>query len=62
MIHEGAVDLIRSHTDDVYDNGLATIQFRITGEEIIEEEDIDDDNVIQLVKDNVVRVDFGKKQ
>ena len=62
VMHEGAVDLIRNHTDDVYDNGLATIQFRITGEEIIEDEDIDDDNVIQLVKDNVVRVDFGKKQ
>ena len=62
VMHEGAVDLIRSHTDDVYDNGLATIQFRITGEEIIEEEEIDDDNVIKLVRDNVVRVDFGKKQ
>jgi hypothetical protein len=62
VMHEGSVDLIRNHTDDVYDNGLVTIQFRITGEEIIEDEDIDDDNIIQLVQDNVVRVDFGKKQ
>tara|TARA_R100000388_G_scaffold63860_1_gene46585 strand:- start:294 stop:647 length:354 start_codon:yes stop_codon:yes gene_type:complete len=62
VIHEGAIDLIRNHTDDVHDNGLATIQFRITGEEIIEEEDIKDENVVQLVQDNVVRVDFGKKQ
>ena len=62
VIHEGAIDLIRNHTDDVHDNGLATIQFRMTGEEIIEEEDIEDEKVVQLVQDNVVRVDFGKKQ
>jgi len=47
---------------NVHDNGLATIQFRMTGEEIIEEEDIEDEKVVQLVQDNVVRVDFGKKQ
>jgi len=34
----------------------------MTGEEIIEEEDIEDENVVQLVQDNVIRVDFGKKQ
>ena len=34
----------------------------MTGEEIIEEEDIEDEKVVQLVQDNVVRVDFGKKQ
>ena len=62
VVHEGAIDLIRNHTDDVHDNGLATIQFRMAGEEIIEEEDIEDDRIIQLVQDNVVRVDFGKKQ
>ena len=60
IVHEGALDLIRQNTDDVYDNGVATIQFRLAGEDMLE--DIEDPKLKKHVEGNVVRIDFGKKQ
>ena len=60
IVHEGALDLIRQNTDDVYDNGVATIQFRLAGEDMLE--GVEDPKIKKHVEGNVVRVDFGKKQ
>jgi hypothetical protein len=62
IIQEGILDILRTKTEEVYDRGVAAIQFRLAGEEIIEEEDITDPKIIKAVDNNVVKVDFGKKQ
>jgi len=62
IIQEGALDMIRMHTDEVYDRGVAAIQFRLVGQEMIEEEEITDPKAIRAVEGNVVKVDFGTKQ
>jgi len=62
LIQEGALDMIRYHTDELYDHGIAAVKFRMTGQEIVDEEEVDDPKVTKLIKDNVIRVDFGTKQ
>ena len=62
IIQEGALDMIRMHTDEVYDRGVAAIQFRMIGQEMIEEAEITDPKAIKAVEGNVVKVDFGTKQ
>ena len=62
LVQEGALDMIRYHTDDIYDHGVSTVKFRMTGQDIIDEEGLEDPKVTKLVKDNVIRVDFGTKQ
>ena len=62
LIQEGALDMIRMHTDEIYDRGVAAIQFRLVGQEMIEEAEITDPKAIKAVEGNVVKVDFGTKQ
>jgi len=62
IIQEGTLDMIRMHTDEIYDRGVAAIQFRLVGQEMIEEEEITDPKAIRAVEGNVVKVDFGSKQ
>lgn len=62
IIQEGIMDILRTKTEEVYDRGVAAIHFRLAGEEMIEDEDITDPKIIKAVDNNVVKVDFGKKQ
>ena len=62
IIQEGVLDMIRIHTEELYDRGVAAIQFRLVGEEWIEEEGITDPEITKVVEGNVVKVDFGQKQ
>ena len=62
IIQEGALDMIRMHTDDVYDRGVSAIQFRLVGEEMLDDAEIEDPKIRKTVEGNVVRVDFGAKQ
>ena len=62
IIQQGALDMIRIHTDELYDRGVAAIQFQITGKEMLEEEGIDDPKLVKAVDGNVVKVDFGREQ
>jgi len=62
IIQQGALDMIRVHTDDIYDRGVAAIQFQLVGQEMLEEEGIDDPKLVKAVEGNVVKVDFGTKQ
>ena len=62
IVQEGIMDILRTKSEEVYDRGVAAIQFRLAGEEMIEEEGITDPKVIQAVDNNVVKVNFGKKQ
>jgi len=62
VIQEGVIDMIRTDTEQLYDKGVASIQFRIVGEEWIEEEGITDPKIVKSVEGNVVKVDFGTKQ
>jgi len=62
IIQEGTLDMIRMHTDEIYDRGVAAIQFRMIGQEMIEEAEITDPKAIKAVEGNVVKVDFGTKQ
>lgn len=62
VIQEGVLDMIRFHTDDVYDRGVASIQFKLVGKEMLEEAEADDPKLNKVVEGNVVKVDFGKVQ
>lgn len=62
VIQEGVLDMIRFHTDDVYDRGVASIQFKLVGKEMLEEAEVDDPKLNKVVEGNVVKVDFGKVQ
>ena len=62
VIQEGVLDMIRTDTEEVYDKGVAAIQFRLVGEEWLEEEGITDPEITKAVEGNVVKVDFGQKQ
>ena len=59
IIQEGIMDIVRDDLEEVYDKGAASIQFQITAESMIEE--VEDDLKNQFC-DNVVKVNFGKKQ
>ena len=62
VIQEGVLDMVRMHTEEIYDRGVAAIQFRLVGEEWIEEEGITDPEIKKTIEGNVVKVDFGQKQ
>lgn len=62
IIQEGIMDILRMKSEEVYDRGVAAIQFRLLGEEMLEDEDITDPKIIKAIENNVVKVDFGKKQ
>jgi hypothetical protein len=62
VVQEGVLDLIRFHTDDVYDRGVASIQFKLVGQQMMEEAEIDDPKLTKQVEGNVIKVDFGKMQ
>ena len=62
LIQEGALDMIRFHTDELYDQGVAAVKFRITGQEILDEAGVDDPRVIKSIQGNVIKVDFGSEQ
>ena len=62
LIQEGALDMIRFHTDELYDQGVASVKFRIAGQDMLEEAEVDDPKLVKAVKDNVIRVDFGTEQ
>ena len=35
LIQEGAIDMIRLHTDELYDQGVASVKFRLAGQETV---------------------------
>ena len=53
------METIREKLDDVYDRGAASIKFKQTAESMIEE--VEEEFKHQF-DDNVIKVDFGKKQ
>ncbi len=59
VIQEGVMETIRENLDDVYDRGAASIKFKIAAENMIEE--VEEDLKGQF-GNNVIKVDFGKKQ
>jgi len=59
VIQEGVMETIRENLDDVYDRGAASIKFKIASENMIEE--VEEDLKGQF-GNNVIKVDFGKKQ
>ncbi len=59
VIQEGVMETIRENLDDVYDRGAASIKFKIAAENMIEE--VEEDLKGQF-DNNVIKVDFGKKQ
>ena len=46
----------------MYDQGVASVKFRIAGQDMLEEAEVDDPKLVKAVKDNVIRVDFGTEQ
>ena len=62
VIQEGVLDMVRMHTEELFDRGVASIEFRLAAEEMIEEAGVEDPRITKTVKGNVVRVDFGRKQ
>ena len=54
--------MVRMHTEELFDRGVASIEFRLAAEEMIEEAGVEDPRIIKTVEGNVVRVDFGRKQ
>ena len=62
LIQEGAIDMIRLHTDELYDQGVASVKFRLAGQEMLDEAEVEDPKLIKSVEDNVIRVDFGTEQ
>jgi hypothetical protein len=62
IIQEGALDMIRMHTDEVYDRGVASIEFRLAAEEMLEEAEVEDPRITKTIEGNVVRVNFGTEQ
>ena len=59
IIQEGLMETLREKLDDVYDRGAASIKFKQTAESMIEE--VEEEFKHQF-DDNVIKVDFGKKQ
>jgi len=59
IIQEGIMETIREDLEDVYDKGAASIQFKLTAEAMIEE--VEEELKNQFC-DNVIKVNFGKKQ
>lgn len=59
VMQEGILSAIRERGDDLYDMGVASIKFKILAEEMLKQEDIP---LPENIGENVVRVDFGKKQ
>lgn len=51
IVQEGLLSLLRSKTDEVFEEGVSTIQAQMLEESSVES-----------VSENVVKVDFGKKQ
>jgi len=62
IVQEGVLDMVREHTDDLFDRGVAAIQFRLVAEEMIEEAEVEDPRITKTVEGNVVRVNFGTEQ
>ena len=59
VIQEGIMESIKDNLDDVYDRGAASIQFKQTAESMIEEVE---EELKYQASDNIIKVDFGKKQ
>tara|TARA_R110000796_G_scaffold47253_1_gene113816 strand:+ start:51 stop:434 length:384 start_codon:yes stop_codon:yes gene_type:complete len=59
IIQEGIMEAVREDLEDVYDKGAASIQFKLTAEAMIEE--VEEELKNQFC-DNVIKVNFGKKQ
>ena len=59
IIQEGLMETLREKLDDVYDRGAASIKFKQTAESMIEEAE---EEFKHQFDDNVIKVDFGKKQ
>ena len=62
VMHEGIIDYVRNSTDDAFDRGISAINFRDVGNELLDENELEDEKVVSFIKDNVIRVNFGKKQ
>lgn len=62
VMQEGVLDMIRFHTEDVYDRGVASIQFKLVGKEMLEEAEVDDPKLNKIVEGNIIKVDFGREQ
>jgi hypothetical protein len=62
IIQEGALDMIRMHTEELFDRGVASIEFRLAAEEMIEEAGVEDPRITKTIEGNVVRVNFGTEQ
>ena len=62
VIQEGVLDMVRMHTEELFDRGVASIEFRLAAEEMIEEAGIEDPRITKTVEGNVVRVNFGTEQ
>jgi len=59
IIQEGIMETVREDLEDVYDKGAASIQFKFVAESMIEEVE---EELKNQYCDNVVKVNFGKKQ
>ena len=62
VVQEGVLDMVRMHTEELFDRGVASIEFRLAAEEMIEEAEIEDPRITKTVEGNVVRVNFGTEQ
>ena len=62
VIQEGVLDMVRMHTEELFDRGVASIEFRLAAEEMIEEAGVEDPRITKTVEGNVVRVNFGTEQ
>ena len=62
VIQEGVLDMVRMHTEELFDRGVASIEFRLAAEEMIEEAGVEDPRITKTVEGNVVRVSFGTEQ
>tara|TARA_R110000796_G_scaffold15885_2_gene50242 strand:+ start:1201 stop:1548 length:348 start_codon:yes stop_codon:yes gene_type:complete len=59
IIQEGIMEIVREDLEEVYDQGAAAIQFKISAEAMIEE--VEEDLKNQFC-DNIIKVNFGKTQ
>lgn len=62
VIQEGVLDMVRMHTEELFDRGVASIEFRLAAEEMIEEAGVEDPRITKTIEGNVVRVNFGTEQ
>jgi hypothetical protein len=62
VMQEGVLDMVRMHTEELFDRGVASIEFRLAAEEMIEEAGVEDPRITKTVEGNVVRVNFGTEQ